>query len=343
MGKSVLTMTEAGLYCAEGDFFIDPWRPVPRAVVTHAHSDHARWGMERYLCSREGEGVLRLRVGEDAAIDTLEFGETVTLGSAKLSLHPAGHILGSAQVRVEVNGEVVAVSGDYKTEPDRTCTAFEPIRCHTFVTESTFGLPIYRWEPEGVVQAQINDWWRENQASGKCSILVGYALGKSQRALAGLDPELGPIFLHGAVRKLTEAYREAGVALPPTHVVGEVGKGFDWSRALVIAPPSALGTSWLKRFGDLSTGYMSGWMAIRGNRRRRAVDRGFVLSDHVDWPSLLSAVEATGAENIWVTHGYSDVVSRYLNERGLKSMPLETVWEGERADLSISAEEEGEE
>jgi putative mRNA 3-end processing factor len=330
MGKGVLTMTEAGLYCPEGDFHIDPWRAVDRAVVTHAHSDHARWGMGRYLCSEEGLEVLRLRVGEDSDVRSVAYGESLRINGATVSLHPAGHILGSAQVRVEVGGEVVVVSGDYKTEADATCSPFEPVRCHTFVTESTFGLPIYRWRPQGEVMADIESWWRRNQAAGKCSILVGYALGKSQRALAALNPEIGPIFLHGALERLTQAYRGRGIPLPPTKRVSEVEKGFAWSQALVIAPPSALGSPWLKRFGDVSTGYMSGWMTVRGFRRRRAVDRGFVLSDHVDWPSLLSAVGATEAECVWVTHGYAAVVSRYLEEQGLDAMPLETVWEGER-------------
>lgn len=344
MGKQILTMTPAGLYCEEGDFYIDPWRPVDRAIITHAHSDHARWGMKHYLCSHESEGVLRLRVGEEASIEGLEFGEKRQMNGATVSLHPAGHILGSSQVRVEVGGEVIVVSGDYKTEPDPTCTSFEPVRCHTFVTESTFGLPIYRWPRQEETFAAINQWWRRNQEAGKCSILAGYSLGKSQRALAGLDASIGPIFEHGAVRKLTRAYRDQGVWLPETHIVGEANRGFRWSDALVLAPPSALGSSWLKRFGDISTGYMSGWMTVRGIRRRRAVDRGFVVSDHVDWPSLLSAIQETGAESVWVTHGYAEVVARYLSEQGLDAQPLATVWEGERTEVTqAEAETESEE
>jgi putative mRNA 3-end processing factor len=328
--RDLLKLTDCGLYCERGGFFIDPWKPVERAVITHAHSDHARWGMKRYLCSEESEGVLRLRVGHDAGIDTLAFGEILELNGVQLSLHPAGHILGSAQVRVEHGGQVWVVSGDYKTEPDPTCTAFEPVRCHTFITESTFGLPIYQWPDQQRVNDQINGWWRANQEAGKCSILMGYALGKCQRALAGLDPSVGPIFLHGAVKKLTDAYREQGVPLPETQVVGDVGKGFDWSRALVLAPPSANGTPWLRRFGDHSTAFMSGWMSIRGARRRRAVDRGFVMSDHVDWPSLLWAIGETGAERVWATHGYSSVLVRFLEEQGLDACVLETRWEGEQ-------------
>lgn len=338
----LLRLNDWGLYCAQGDFYIDPWRPVERAIVTHAHSDHARWGMGRYLCSDESAGVLRLRVGPEARIDTMPFGEEREVNGVRVSLHPAGHILGSAQVRVEYGGRVMVVSGDYKTEPDPTCTAFEPVRCHTFVTESTFGLPIYRWPDQGEVFGEIDAWWRANQAAGKCSILMGYALGKSQRALAGLDPSIGPIFLHGALVKLTQAYRDEGVALPETKVIADVGKGFDWSKAIILAPPSANGTPWLRRFGDHSAAFMSGWMAIRGARRRRAVDRGFVLSDHVDWPSLLSAIGETGAEQVWVTHGYTSVVVQYLEEQGLDACALATRWEGEQDEGNATPEEEGE-
>lgn len=335
----ILKNTNRGLYCPAGDFYIDPWKPVDRAIVTHAHSDHARWGMRRYLCSKESERVMRVRLGDEAKIDTLEFGEEVSMNGVRVSLHPAGHILGSAQVRVEQDGFVAVVSGDYKTEPDVTCSPYESVRCNLFVTESTFGLPIYQWCSQEQVVAQINDWWRSNQEAGKCSILMGYALGKAQRALARLDPEIGPIFVHGAVHRLTEAYRQTGIQLPETKVVSEVDRKFDWSKAIVLAPPSAAGTPWLRRFGDISTAFMSGWMAIRGARRRRAVDRGFVLSDHVDWPSLLQSIFACKAEQVWVTHGYTGVVAKYLEELGLHSEIIHTEWEGEQ-DSGIEVAEE---
>lgn len=336
----VLVPTDRGLYCPQGDFHIDPWRPVERAVITHAHSDHARWGMGRYLCSREGAGVLRRRVGHDAAIDSVEYGEALTLGGAKVSLHPAGHILGSAQVRVEVDGEVAVVSGDYKTEPDATCSPFEPVRCHLFVTESTFGLPIYRWPTEETLRREINEWWRANQAAGRASLLLGYALGKCQRALAMLDPSIGPIFQHGAVVGLTQDYRDAGIALPETLTISDAEKGYDFSQALILAPPSAHGTPWTRRFGEQSAAFLSGWMAIRGARRRRAVDRGFVMSDHVDWPSLMAAIGETGAERVWVTHGYVNVVVRYLQAQGLDAEVLAGHFEIENADSEMA--EEGE-
>jgi putative mRNA 3-end processing factor len=329
MKHDLLRLTDAGLYCPAGDFFIDPWRPVARAVVTHAHSDHARRGSGAYLVSREGEAVFRTRLGRDAPLQALAYGEVVSVNGVDVSLHPAGHILGSAQVRVAHRGQTWVVSGDYKVEPDATCTAFEPVRCDTFVTESTFGLPIYRWPAQEQIFAQINAWWHQNQAEGKCSMLYGYALGKAQRLLAGLDRTIGPIFTHGALIQLTNDYRATGVPLPPTRYSGEMARGFDWSQALVLAPPSAHGTPWMRKFGASASGFASGWMRIRGTRRRRAIDRGFVLSDHADWPGLLGAIEATGARRVWVTHGYTAVLARWLQEQGYETAVLQTRFEGE--------------
>jgi putative mRNA 3-end processing factor len=331
----LLRVTERGMYCEAGEFFIDPWLPVDRAVITHAHGDHARWGCARYLGSVEGARVMRTRLGADARIDTLEFGAAIDVRGVRVSLHPAGHILGSAQVRLEHRGEVWVVSGDYKTEPDPTCTPFEPVRCHTFITESTFGLPIYRWSPQAETFAEIDAWWRANQEAGRASLLFGYALGKAQRMLAGVDRSIGPIFAHGAALKLNQDYRDGGIDLPPTPNPTGVAKGFDWSRALVIAPPSANGTPWMRRFGAVSTGFASGWMRIRGARRRRAVDRGFVLSDHVDWPSLLDSVRATGAERVWVTHGYREPVVRWLRDHGVEADAVASRWEGEADDREV--------
>jgi putative mRNA 3-end processing factor len=325
----LLQLTDAGLYCPAGDFYIDPWRPVTRAVVTHAHADHARRGSSAYLVARAGERVFRTRLGHDAPLQCAEYGEIVSVNGVEVSLHPAGHILGSAQVRVAHQGEVWVVSGDYKTEPDPTCAAFEPVRCHTFVSESTFGLPIYRWPPQAEVFGEINAWWRANQAAGKASILYGYALGKAQRLLAGLDAGIGPIFTHGALVQLTDDYRASGVTLPETRYVGNMERGFDWSQALILAPPSAHGTPWMRKFGLAASGFASGWMRIRGTRRRRAVDRGFVLSDHADWPGLLGAIQATGATRVWATHGYAAVLARWLQEHGYEAAVVQTRFEGE--------------
>ena len=325
----LLRLTDRGLYCEAGDFFVDPWGAVDRAVVTHAHGDHVAWGCRAYLTSAEGVPVLRARLSAEAEVAGLPYGERTSLDGVAVSLHPAGHILGSSQVRIEQNGEVWVVSGDYKCDPDPTTTPFETVRCHTFVTESTFGLPIYRWPPQREVLADVNTWWRANQAAGKCSLLYGYALGKAQRLLAGLDPEIGPIFTHGAVERMTAVYRAAGVPLPSTAHAGTVDRRADWSRAIVLAPPSADGSVWTRRFGPQATAFASGWMLVRGARRRRSLDRGFPLSDHVDWPGLLAAVEATGAERVWATHGFTGPMVRWLRERGLDATAVETRFQGD--------------
>jgi len=332
----VLQVTEYGVYCSRGDFYIDPWGAVDRAIITHAHSDHARLGAKQYLTTQAGQGLLRARLGVDAAIEAYPYGETVSLNGVQVSLHPAGHVLGSAQVRLEYRGEVWVVSGDYKLEPDSTCAAFEPLRCHTFVTESTFGLPIYRWKPQSQVFEQIDAWWRANQEKGKASLLFAYALGKAQRVLAGMDSSIGPIYTHGAVEKLTQIYRDAGISMAETIHATAAGAP-DWSRALILAPPAANGTPWMRRFGAVSTGFVSGWMRIRGARRRRSLDRGFVLSDHADWPGLLSAVEGTGASSVWVTHGYRSSLVRWLSEKGLAAQAVETRFDGEQDEAGEEA------
>ncbi len=337
----MLQVTANGLYCAAGDFYIDPWCPVNRAVITHAHGDHAHWGCQAYLCSTECLGPLRARMAPGALIQTADWEQPVTFGQVRVSFHPAGHILGSAQIRVELDGEVWVVSGDYKLEADRTCRAFEPVRCHTFITESTFGLPIYRWRPQPEVFTAINTWWRANQQAGKASVLFAYALGKAQRLISGLDPSIGPILCHGAVEKLNRVYRQSGVELPPTSYAGDKEKGFDYSPALIVAPPSSNGNPYLRRFGAVATGFASGWMRIRGTRRRRSIDHGFVLSDHADWPGLLTAIDATGAQRVMATHGYRQPLVRWLCEKGLDAKALETRFEGERDESgdTIGAEE----
>ncbi len=322
---ALLRSTERGLYCPTGDFYIDPQQAVPRAIVTHAHSDHARPGSRNYLAAQASEQLLRMRLNEDAEFDFLPYGQSINIHGVDVSFLPAGHILGSAQVRLEYRGQVAVVSGDYKLGDDPTCESWQPVRCDLFVTESTFGLPVYRWQPDETIRDSINDWWRESRDAGKCCVLYGYAVGKSQRLLASLDTTIGPIYTHGAVEKGCEAYRAAGVSLPETTYVGSVTGKKEWAGAMVVAVPSAHGTPWMRKFGVVSTAMASGWMAVRGARRRRSVDRGFVMSDHVDWPSLLTAVEACEAKTVWVTHGYSAVVARYLQEKGLDAKALDTI------------------
>jgi putative mRNA 3-end processing factor len=325
----LITLEPAGLFCPPGGFYVDPWRPVERAVITHAHGDHASFGHQHYLTSEAGEHVTRRRVGSDASIQTLAYGEPLTVNGVQVSLHPAGHVLGSAQVRLEYAGEVWVVSGDYKLHPDSTCAPFEPVRCHTFITESTFGLPIYRWRDPSDIFQDLNRWWTENRDAGRTSVVYAYALGKAQRIVAHVDASIGPIYTHGAVEVLNDAYRASSVPLPHTRRVSGTSRGHDFRGALIVAPPSAQSTPWLRRFGDYVDAFVSGWMQIRGVRRRRAVDRGFALSDHADWPSLLTAISATGATRVLVTHGYSDALVRWLCEHGIHAQGLVTRFSGE--------------
>ncbi|HEY1098972.1 MAG TPA: ligase-associated DNA damage response exonuclease [Myxococcota bacterium] len=327
----VLELTDRGLYCAAGDFYVDPWRPVERAVVTHGHADHARPLAGHALAAVGNEHILQRRLG-GRAFECLPFAEARTIGRARVSLHPAGHILGSAQVRVEVDGEVWVVSGDYKRAPDPTCPPLEVVRCDTFITESTFGLPLYRWPETKDVVDDVIQWHRRCVADQQCAVLFCYALGKSQRLLAELlrAGHDGPYVVHGALAPLIAAYRDAGIALPPTSTVQEAKDGGFLRSALVLAPPSAAGSPWLKRFHPASLALASGWMILRGARRRRALDRGFVLSDHADWPALLDTILGTGAERVLVTHGTQQPMVRFLRERhGLDAAPLATPFAGE--------------
>ena len=318
----LLSRTSHGLYCEAGDFYIDPEKPVSRAVITHAHGDHAQRGSDHYLCSRAGEAVLRHRLSDTATVQSLPYGDTLQIGEVTLSLHPAGHILGAAQVRLKHRGRVWVVTGDYKVTPDPTCAPFELVQCDRLIMECTFGLPVYRWpDPEAVFE-EINTWWRHNQERGRTSVLFGYSLGKAQRLLAGVDASIGPIFTHGAVEKMTDVYRREGVDLPDTTYVSDENAPPDWTQALVVAPASAGGSRWIQRFDPVSTGYASGWMRIRGNKRRRSLDRGFVLSDHADWTALNEVVHESGAEKVWVTYGNNETFARWLREEGVDAAAL---------------------
>jgi putative mRNA 3-end processing factor len=336
----MITSTAAGLFCESGNFYIDPWEPVERAVVTHAHSDHARPGSASYLCAAPGEAVLRRRI-PDAVVQTLPYGEAITIGDARVSFHPAGHILGSAQIRVERRGEVWVVSGDYKRQADPTCAPFEPVACHTFITEATFALPIYTWDPTPAIIGEILAWWRANRDDGRPSVLFCYVLGKAQRVLAELGSQAdGPIHLHGAMSAMTDAYRETGIAMPAAERITEEMRGKALSRSLVLAPLSARGTPWMKRLPNPSVAFASGLMRVRGVRRQRAFDRGFVLSDHADWTALLATIAETGASRVLVTHGWSDALARHLaEERGLETGTIRTAFEGETGELAAATDD----
>jgi len=334
---ALLEFTDRGIYCARADVYIDPWQPVDRALITHGHADHSRWGMKAYLATHSAGPVIKYRLG-DIKLQTVAYGEVTTINGVKFSFHPAGHIIGSAQIRVEYKGEIWVASGDYKLENDGLSEAFESVKCQHFITESTFGLPVYRWTPQEEVFADINDWWRQNQEAGKVSVLTAYALGKAQRLLHGLDTSIGRIYTHGAIENTNEVIRAQGIALPETiRVTKEINKK-EYPGQLVLATPGAVGQPWIKKFGQISLGAASGWMTLRGARRRRGADRGFVLSDHCDWTGLLEAIDLTGAENVYVTHGYTAIFSKHLRSLGLNAVELETEYEGELAEMETKQE-----
>ena len=317
--NDLVVSTPEGLYCPPGDFHIDPWRPVPRAVITHGHGDHARAGMGCYHVVAEGLPILRWRLGaQDYHVHAA--GERFRLGKALVSFHPAGHVLGSSQVRIEVDGEVWVASGDYKRDPDPTCAPFEVVPCDVFITESTFGLPIYRWPPTREVAREIVAWREECAAAGEAAILYCYALGKAQRVLAEIATcSDRPVYVHGAIDAGVQVYREAGIAMVDTLRVADEARGTAFAGELVLAPPSAAGSPWIRRFRRAQQGFASGWMRIRGNRRRRNYDRGFVVSDHADWPALLRTAHETGARRVIATHGDTDALVRVLNGQGIET------------------------
>jgi len=317
----ILEIKPEGIYCPAGGFYIDPRGKVNQAVITHAHSDHARSGHESYLCSDSCLSLLRIRLGESQKIESIPFGKEIKIGSAKVSLHPAGHILGSAQVRVEVGGEVWVVSGDYKPQADQTCEAFELVPCHGFISECTFGLPVYRWIEEQKVHQQVNEWWQKNASEGRPSLLFAYSLGKAQRILSGLKSSIGPVFAHGAVHPFLEHYEKAGVHFPEVKKL-ERGQEDDLSKSIIIAPPAVEDSTWTRKIRNCRRAFASGWMSIRGAKRRRNLDQGFILSDHADWDGLLQVIKGTGAEEIFLTHGNGDALARYLQEEGRNASVL---------------------
>jgi putative mRNA 3-end processing factor len=329
----LLEFTSSSISCPEANVHIDPWKPVDFAIITHAHSDHAKPGCRHYLAHHDSASILRLRLGENISLQTVGYGEEILIQGVKFSLHPAGHVIGSSQIRVERGGEVWVASGDYKAQDDHFCTPFEPVRCHTFITESTFGLPIYKWAPQHEVMQEIKEWWIQNQIKGKASVLMGYALGKMQRLIANLQPFEKPVFAHGAIFNVNEQLRSAGRALPHIPRVTNETPKKTYRESLILAPSSALNSPWLKRFDPYSIGYCSGWMAVRGAKNRRAVDRGFVLSDHADWNELNDVISATGAQKVFVTHGYTDTFSRWLNEKGIEAHEVKTHY-GEEEDIT---------
>lgn len=326
--KPLLEFTDKGIYCAKGKFYIDPWRPVDDAVITHAHADHAYAGHKRYLAHHLSREVMLYRLGE-IQLQTVEYGETIMKNGVSITLYPAGHVIGSAQIRVESQGQVWVVSGDYKVEDDGVCTPFEPVSCHHFISECTFGMPVYKWKPQAQLFTEVNKWWQQNRDNNLATVIVGYSLGKAQRILQNLDLSIGKVYTHGVIENTNEALRRNGIILQATERITTDSVKEDVRKGIIIAPPSAVGTPWMRKFQPYSFGYCSGWMALRGAKRRRAADRGFVMSDHADWDGLVSAIDATGCEKVYLTHGYTASFSRYLAEIGFDASEVHTLYGGE--------------
>ena len=334
----LLAFNDKGIYCAQADVYLDPWRPVDKAIISHGHADHSRWGHKKYITHHSNIPIIKHRLGE-INVSGKDWNETFSINNVKFSFHPAGHIIGSAQIRVEYKGEVWVFTGDYKTEDDGVAKPYEPVKCHTFITECTFGLPAFKWQPQEEVFAEINNWWQQNQSEGRTSVIFGYSLGKAQRLLKYLDTSIGKIYTHGAIENMTEVLRPQ-LEMPETTRITRDVKKEEIKGNIVVAPPSAHGTPWIKKMVPYVTASASGWMTFRGARRRRAIDRGFVLSDHCDWQGLLSSIKETGAEKVICTHGYTDIFSKYLREIGYDARTEQTQYEEENAEQTSKTEDE---
>jgi putative mRNA 3-end processing factor len=333
MKEPLLAFNEKGIYCAIADVYLDPWRKVDKAIISHGHADHSRWGHKKYITHHHNIPIIKHRLGE-IHVEGKAYGETFVINNVKFSLHPAGHVIGSSQIRVEHKGEVWVFTGDYKDEVDGVCTPFEPVKCHTFITECTFGLPAFKWKPQAEVMNDINQWWAENKAEGRTSVLFGYSLGKAQRLLKHLNPDIGNIYTHGAIENMTDVLREI-VDFPETIRVTRDTTKKELNGNLVLAPPSAHGGTWIRKMVPYVTASASGWMTFRGARRRRAIDKGFVMSDHCDWDGLLNSIKATGCEKVICTHGYTDIFSKYLRELGYDAKTEATQYENESDDSDL--------
>ena len=318
-----IKFTKKGIYCIPGKFYLDPWYPVDYAIISHGHADHARWGNKHYLCHNDSKAILKHRIGQDISIESMGYNEPKTINDVKVSFYPAGHIIGSAQIRLEYKGYVIVFSGDYKTQPDFLTVPFEPVKCNEFITESTFGLPIYKWKSELELQNELQNWVLQNQQNNRTSVFIGYSLGKAQRIMK-LVEGVDDIFVHSAINNLNKAISNSGINIPDTSLITSDFNKKEIQNKIVILPPALLGSKMLKRIPNAATAICSGWMHIRGNRRWKGVDAGFAVSDHADWDGLLEAVKATEAEKVYVTHGSQAVFSKYLNEIGIEAHELKT-------------------
>ena len=335
---ALIKFTNKGIYCKQGNFYIDPWHPVDYAVTTHGHADHVKFGNKNYLCHDLTKPILQQRYGLTDNVQTLPYHQTIDINGVKLTLFPAGHVIGSSQVKLEYKGEICVVSGDYKVEYDGISTAFEPVKCHTFVSESTFGLPIYNWQAQEIIFEQIKNWVTDNHLKGKTSILVAYSLGKAQRLIKNLGDQY-PIYVHNSIANLNESFMAAGVELPKTIRITADLKKEELQKGIVIVPPALADGKWIKSLQQPAVGICSGWMAVRAGRRWRSADAGFALSDHADWQGLLTAIKATTAEKVFVTHGSTAVFAKYLNEIGISAEEVTTKYGAEDDDSLIKTEQ----
>lgn len=333
----LVKFTNKGIYCIPGKFYLDPWLPVDYAIISHAHADHARGGMTRYLCQTDSKAILKHRLGPDINVESLDYNVPILVNGVQVSFFPAGHVIGSAQIRLEYKGFVVVFTGDYKVKDDHITVPFEPIKCHEFITESTFGLPIYNWLPENELQQQMQNWVLNNQQHNRTSVFVGYSLGKAQRIMKLMEG-LDRMFVHSAIHNLNNAIEGSGIQLPKTELLTYDIKKEDLQNKIVIVPPALLGSKLLKKIPNAATAICSGWMQVRGNRRWQGVDAGFAVSDHADWKGLLTAVKASEAEKVYVTHGSQATFSKYLNEIGIPSAEVKTEYGSEENDKEVSTE-----
>lgn len=327
---SLISFKKKGIYCPQANVYIDPWGKVEKALITHGHSDHARKGHQSYLCHNNSINILKSRLGS-INVQGIAYDKSININGVKITFYPAGHIVGSAQIKLENNSESWVISGDYKIQPDSLATNFTPVKCDYFVTESTFGLPVFQWQKPKVVFEEINAWWQENISNKKASILCAYSLGKAQRIIQGIDNSIGPIICHQTVEKMNDAIRNSGIDLRQTELLADQKKEI-LNRSIIICPPGSLEKT-EKLVPGASVAMASGWMSLRGAKRRRNMDRGFVLSDHADWNGLNSAITQTGAKKVYVTHGYTEVFSKWLNHSGIESQTVETAFEGESLEI----------
>lgn len=334
----MLQFTPKGIYCIPGRFYIDPWLPVDLAVITHGHGDHARAGMQKYLCHHLTVPVLKTRIGPDITVQGLAYNEPLLINGVRISLHPAGHIIGSAQVRLEYRGKVTVISGDYKVQDDGLSTPFELVKCHEFVTESTFGLPIYKWQTIEKQHELLQSWVLQNRNNGKTSVISGYSLGKAQRIMKALE-DIAPLYVHTAIGRINQAYESVGIRLPAYQVLDEHTTAAQLDQSVVIVPPALLDTKMIRKIPRKADAICSGWMQVRGARRWQHADAGFPISDHADWQGLLTVVKETGAEQVYVTHGQTAVFARYLNESGITAAVIQTAFGEEEEQNGKPAEQ----